>query len=64
MVLSMPKVLCFVGTAIAALLLLTFGLDLATGFPFGGVYPPMDVGFMVCSAVLGYLSWATLREQV
>ncbi len=66
----MPKALCYSGLVIAALLLLLFGLDLATammlgsGFPFRGVNKTMDIGFIVCSAVLGYLSWTTLREQV
>ena len=69
---SMPKALCILGMVISLLLLLIFGLDLVTammlpsgsGFPFGGVSWLMDVGFIVCSAVLGYLSWMTFREQV
>ena len=60
----MPKALCILGTVVAVLLLLVFGVDLALGFPFGGVSWLMDVGFIVCSAVLGYLSWMTFREQV
>jgi hypothetical protein len=60
----MPKALCVFGIVVAAVLLLVFGLDLATGFPFGRVSTIMDIGFVVCSLVVGYLSWATLREQV
>ena len=66
----MPRALCFVGMAVSVLLLLLFGLDLATsmmldtGFPFAGASKLMDIGFIVCSLVLGYLSWMTLREQV
>ena len=60
----MPKALCIFGAVIAALLLLVFGLDLAIGFPFGGVNNVMSIGFVVCSAILGYLSWTTFREQV
>lgn len=66
----MPKALCISGMVISFLLLLIFGLDLVTsmmsegGFPFGGSSPMMDVGFIVCAGVLGYLSWTTLREQV
>ncbi len=59
----MPKALCIVGTVIAVLLFIVFGLDLAIGFPFGGASSWMNVGFIVCSVVLGYLSWATMREQ-
>ena len=49
--------------ALAALLLLVFGLDLALKFPFGRVSPTMDIGFLLCSLALGYVSWATLKEQ-
>jgi fructose-specific phosphotransferase system IIC component len=60
----MPKALCIFGAAVAGLLVLAFGVDLAIGFPFGGVRWWWAVGFIVCSAILGYLSWTTLREQV
>jgi hypothetical protein len=59
----MPKALCIFGLVVAAMLLLAFGLDLALHFPFGGVRWWMDLGFIVCSGVLGYLSWTTFREQ-
>lgn len=65
----MPRALCISGMVISVLLLLVFGLDLVTtmmlksGFPFGGASWLMDAGFIVCSAILGYLSWTTLREQ-
>jgi hypothetical protein len=61
--LSMPKALCLVGMVVAVLLLLVFGLDLAVGFPFKRASIPMDVGTLVCSALLGYASWTTLKEQ-
>ncbi len=59
----MPKALCIFGTAVAVLLLVIFGLDLALGVPFGGGNVIMDIAFIVCSGALGYLSWTTLREQ-
>jgi hypothetical protein len=59
----MPKALCLVGTVVAVLLFLVFGLDLALAFPFRRDSMPMDVGFLVCSAILGYVSWTALREQ-
>jgi hypothetical protein len=59
----MPKALCLVGAIIAILLLLIFGLDFAAGFPFGRVSVPMDIVFLLCALVLGYLSWTTLMEQ-
>ena len=59
----MPKVLCIAGTVTATLLVLVFGVDLAIGFPFGGVSKGMNIGFIVCSLILGYISWTTMREQ-
>jgi hypothetical protein len=59
----MSKALCLVGTVVAVLLLLVFGLDLAFEFPFRRVSWTMDIGIILCSLVLGYLSWATLKEQ-
>jgi len=60
---SMPKALCILGTAISVLLLVIFGLDLATKFPFGRESAVMDVGFILASGVLAYLSFTTMREQ-
>jgi hypothetical protein len=60
----MAKALCILGIAISALILIVFGLDLATGTPFNKANMLMDIGFVICSGVLGYLSWTTLREQV
>lgn len=59
----MPKALCILGMVIAVLLLLLFGLDLAMGIPFSGASGMMDIGFLIAAAILGYLSWATFREQ-
>ncbi len=49
---------------VSGLTLLLFGLDLATGLPFGGVSMVVDIVFVVAAAVLGYLGWSTFREQV
>ena len=59
----MPKALAIVGMAVSVLLLVVFGLDYVTKFPFQKASPVMDIGFVICSAVLGYMSWNTLREQ-
>jgi len=59
----MPKALAIVGLAVSVLLLLVFGLDYVTKFPFDKASPMMDIGFVICSAVLAYMSWNTLREQ-
>ncbi len=59
----MPKALCLTGSVIAILMLLVFGLDLAIGFPFRRASTMMDVGLVISSLALGYVSWTTLKEQ-
>ena len=61
--LRMPKVLCMTGMVIAILILVLFSLDLAVKFPFQRISMLMDVMFVLCASGLGYISWATLREQ-
>lgn len=60
----MPKILSIFGMAISAVLLIIFGMDLAMGFPFDGQSGMMDIGFLICAATLGYLSWNAFREQI
>jgi hypothetical protein len=61
----MAKALTVIGMLVAALLLLIFALDLALGIPFGGsaASSSMDIGMVICGAVLFYLSWSAYREQ-
>jgi hypothetical protein len=59
----MPKVLTIIAMVIAGLVLLVFTLDVAIGIPFKKASLVMDIGFIVCAAALGYLSWTTYREQ-
>ncbi len=59
----MPRALSISGIVVAILLVLVFGLDVTPlAFPFGGASPSMDIGFIIAAAILGYLSWSTLRE--
>lgn len=58
----MPKALSISGITIAALLLILFGLDLAIGMPFNKASKAMDISFLICALVLGYMSWSTFRE--
>lgn len=60
----MPKALAIVGMAVSVLMFIVFGLDYVTAFPFQKASPVMDIGFIICSGVLAYMSWNTLREQV
>ena len=59
----MAKALTISGMIVAVLLLLLFGLDLALKFPFGRANMTMDIIFVVCALILGYLSWTVLKEQ-
>ncbi len=59
----MARAMTIAGLVISGLLSLLFALDLALKFPFGRVSFLMDVGFLVCSLILAFLSWSTLREQ-
>ena len=52
----MPKALAIAGLAISVLLLVVFGMDWLSGIPFGGASKAMDLGFVVCSAVLVLVS--------
>ncbi len=60
----MPKILTIAGMVISGILILMFGLDLAVGIPFSKASLVMDIGFTLCAAVLGYLSWSAYREVV
>ena len=63
----MAKALCITGMVIAALIFLVFLLDLVLPVsfaPFKNASRMMDVVFILCAAGLGYLSWATWKEQI
>lgn len=67
----MPKILCIVSLVISILIVLLFLSDLILGFagsiaiaPFRFDSMMIDIVFTVCGAVVGMLSWFTLREQV
>jgi len=63
----MPRLLCLGGLVVAGLVFLLFLLDFVmTMAGMGAIfrYPSllMDLTFMLCSAILGYLSWMSLKE--
>jgi hypothetical protein len=49
---------------IAVLIFILFLLDFVLGFPFSGASPAMDIGFVICSAILGYMSLSAFWEAV
>jgi hypothetical protein len=63
----MPKALCMSGMAVAILIAILFIFDLVAPpamAPFRRASIPMDVGMLICAAILGVASWLTFREQV
>ena len=67
----MQKGLCITALAIAAIVFVLFFADLLFGLfglqgiaPFKGANMLISIVFSICSGVLGYLSWITLKEQV
>ena len=58
----MSRTLCILGTVVSVAVLLIFGIDLAMGVPFGGASMPMSIVMILCSLMLGFASWSTIRE--
>jgi hypothetical protein len=58
----MAKGLTIAAMAIAALMLLLFGLDLAISVPFGKQSLFLDVAFVICGLAIGLLGFSTWRE--
>ena len=56
----MSKLLPLIGMVSAGLIGILFLADLAAGFPFGRVSMAADVGFVISSAIVGYLSWSLI----
>lgn len=59
----MAKAMSISGMIVAGLIALVFIADLAIGVPFGGVGKLTDVGFVLSSLILGYLSWNAFRDS-
>ncbi|TWT33840.1 hypothetical protein KOR34_36740 [Posidoniimonas corsicana] len=58
----MAKVMTIIGMVVAGLFALVFGLDLVIGVPFQTASGTMDIGMLVCSLILGYLSFNAFRD--
>lgn len=58
----MSKVMPFVGMVVSGLVAILFLADLAAGFPFQRVSAPTDVGFIVSSIILAYMSWTIMEK--
>ena len=58
----MAKAMTIMGMVVAGLFTLVFGLDLVIGVPFQSASSIMDLGMLVCSLILGYLSFNAFRD--
>lgn len=58
----MSKTLPLAGMIVSGLIGILFLADLAAGFPFRRVSMALDIGFVVASLVLAYLSWTLLEK--
>ena len=52
----------FVGMIMSGLVAILFLADLAAGFPFSRVSILTDIGFIVSSAILAYMSWTIMEK--
>jgi hypothetical protein len=58
----LSKAMPLTGMIVAGLIGILFLADLAAGFPFGRVSASLDIGFVVASLILAYLSWTLLER--
>lgn len=58
----MTKTLPLLGMMIAGLVAVLFVADLAAGFPFQRVSIAADVGFLISSLIIAYMSWSLLEK--
>ncbi len=59
----MLKVMPFVGLVMSGLVAILFLADLVAGFPFQRVSILNDIGFLLSSGILAYLSWTIMEKS-
>lgn len=61
---EMSKKLVVGSMIVAGIVTLMSIADLATGLPFSGALTKtMDIVFIICAAIIGYLSWHCLKDS-
>ncbi len=58
----MAKLVAIIGMVMSGLVAILFLADLAAGFPFARISMAADVGFVLSSLILAYLSWSILER--
>ncbi len=56
------KLLPLTGMVVSGLVGILFLADLAAGFPFRRVSVGLDIGFVIASLILAYLSWSVVEK--
>ena len=60
---EMSKKMVVGSMVVAGVVALMSIADLATGMPFSGTLTKtMDIMFILCSAILGYLCWTCMKD--
>jgi hypothetical protein len=60
----MGKAMSIAGMVIGGLVGVMFALDMAIGIPFGGKGGALvDIGFVICGAIVAYLGWSAFRDS-
>ena len=58
----MSKIMPFIGMIVSGLVGILFVADLAAGFPFQRVSVAADIGFVVSSLILAFMSWMIMEK--
>ena len=59
----MSKFVPFAGMSVSGIVGILFVADLAVAIPFSRVRVLADVGFILSSGILAYLSWSTMMSR-
>lgn len=62
---DLPKNVVVASMAVSGLVALLAIADLALGVPFAGMEHTMimDIMFIICAAIVGYLGWDALKDM-
>lgn len=58
----MAKLVSIIGMVMSGLVAILFLADLAAGFPFSRISIAADVGFVLSSLILAYMSWSIMER--
>jgi len=56
------KLVSIIGMVMSGLVAILFLADLAAGFPFARISVAADIGFVLSSLILAYMSWSIMER--